>query len=105
MEVHISILGPACEVDAVWGKGEGVDCTEMACDVTQVLVVDYAHQLNGETTLCRLSCCHFTSVLTTGQKNVKLLDIGTVEKGTDACSTARLYEVKYSDRDQRLGVK
>lgn len=105
MEVHVAVLGPGSEAHAIRRKGECMYGTEMASDVTEVLVVDYAHHFDGETTLGGLGSGDLTRVLTTCQENVELLHLCVVEQGADRCSSARLNEFEDSNGSECLRVQ
>ena len=56
-------------------------CTEMAGDLSESFIIDYALQSDGETALSRLGRCDLAGVLTSYYKNVELLDVLAVKKG------------------------
>jgi hypothetical protein len=74
-----------------------MDCTEMASDLSQLLLEYYAHQLDPEPSFHCGGLRHILRVLSSSQQHMELLAVCLVEEGTDACSSAWLDEVEYSD--------
>ena len=105
MEVHVAVLRPGGKAEAVWRKGKSMYCTEMACDITELLVINNAHHSYGETTLCCLGGCDLSGVLTTRKEHVEFLHLCIIEEGADRGRSARLHEFKNPNRSQGLGVE
>ena len=71
--------------------------TEMASDVTKLLVVNNAHHFDSEATLCCLGGGDLSRILTSRQEYMEFLHLSVIEQGTDRCRPAGLYEFKDSD--------
>jgi hypothetical protein len=56
-----------------------MNCTEMASDVAELLVINYAHHSDGKTTLCCLGGCDLSRVLTSRQEHVEFLHLCVIE--------------------------
>jgi len=72
-------------------------CTEMTCNITELLVINNAHHFDSKSTLGCLGGCDFSSVLTSGKKDMELLQFSIVEKRANGSRSARLYKFKDSN--------
>ena len=82
-----------------------MDCAEMACDISQRLVIYNAHEFDRETSLGCLRGGDLTGVLTSSQQHMEFLEVLAVEEGTYRSCTAGLYELEDSHWCEGLWVQ
>lgn len=93
MVVHIAVFGARCKAESIRREVNCVHGTEVTCNLSQFLLVDYAEQLDFKSASLDILQGYITRLLATADGDVEFLVVAVVKERTDCCASARLFPV------------
>ena len=103
MVVHVAVFSARRECKTVRREIHGVHGTEVAMNLGQLLIKDYALEAHLEAASALVSQRHISRVLPAALQQVELLPLGRVKQGTHCDAAARFTaEVVFANQEAAI---